>query len=74
MNQTHEPRTGTPQEVGPMVRVRRAEGYYVPPGPTRRFDVAHFRRQAWIAYLFIGGLVFVGLWILAWDLGWIPGR
>ena len=66
----YEPHAASPHEAGPMVRVRRAEGYSMPPGPSRRFDRRHFRRQAIMAYVFVGGLVFVAVYIIGWDRGW----
>jgi hypothetical protein len=71
-NNPYEPQPGSPFEAGPLVRVRRAEGYSFPPGPGHRFDKKHFRRQALMAYLFVGGVIFVAAYIVAGDLGWLP--
>lgn len=55
-----EAQRGNPHEAGPAIRVRRGEGYNLPPiGPARRFDLQHHRRQDWI------GVVLIVLMVLA---------
>jgi len=69
-NNPYEPQAASPHEAGPMVRVRRAEGYSMPPGPSRRFDRGHFRRQDVMTWLFLALLVVPVLYFLGWDRGW----
>ncbi len=65
-----EPQPASPHEAGPMVRIRRAEGYSMPPGPSRHFDRRHFRRQDRMTWLFLAMLVVPAVYCLGWDRGW----
>ena len=69
-NNPYEPHAASHLEAGPMVRVRRAEGYSMPPGPSRRFDRRHFLRQSLMAYLFVGIAIFVAVYFIGSDCGW----
>lgn len=66
----YEPQPPPPFDAGPAVRTRRAEGYSFPPGPSRRFDRRHFRRQDVMTWFFLGLLIGPLVYLIGWDAGW----
>jgi len=66
-----EPHPSGPFEFGPMVRLRRGEGYWLPPAfGVRHCDGRHFRDQDNLGWMFVLGMVALAIHFLGRDFGW----